>query len=354
MIGWAAVFRHQGLIAPVPDSRHPVLQRLARPDGALPLCLWRHFGEHQRAGPAMVAAHLAFYNTVKPDLLKIMSDIVWPITGLDRITCSADWARLRPTRANHPVFDQWLGDVSAVVAGLGGAVPTVVTMFNPFCMANDFRGDIALPLDLACNRIMADLADDPAATLHGFAMITETLLGLMSRLKSTGVDGVFFASIGGERARFTREAFDRTIAPADSQLLRAARSATGFTVLHVCGAAVDLERYAAMPFDIANWDHAADNPGLLAGAQILQRDVMGGVDPAGTLAQGMVDRALEDFHDAAPCGVVIGAPGCALASRAPDAALAAFAVKHRQAAPAPHSSMDQDQRKNGPIPPRPQ
>jgi uroporphyrinogen decarboxylase len=278
----------------------------------------------------MVAAHLDFYNEVKPDLLKIMSDIVWPIAGLDRIAYAADWARLRPTPANHPVFDQWLADVSAVVAGLAGKVPTVLTMFNPFCMANDYRGDVALPPDLACNRIMADLTDDRHATLHGFSMITETLMGLMPRLKATGVDGIFFASIGGERARFSRDAFDRAIAPFDSELLREAQSATGFTILHVCGSAVDLERYAGMPFDIANWDHAADNPVMLAGAQILQRDVMGGVDPVGMLAQGKIDSALQNFYHATPHGVVIGAPGCAIASPAPDAALAEFVVRHRR------------------------
>ncbi len=289
----------------------------------------------------MVAAHLDFYNEVKPDLLKIMSDIVWPIAGLDRIACSADWARLRPTPANHPVFDQWLADVSAVVARLEGAVPTVLTMFNPFCIANDHRGDIALPPDLPCKRIMADLAHDRRATLHAFVMISETLLGLMPRLKATGVDGIFFASIGGERARFSRDGFDRTIASFDSALLRAAQSAIGFTILHVCGTSVDLERYAGMPFDIANWDHAADNPAMLAGAQILQRDVMGGVDPAGMLAQGKIDSALEDFYHATSHGVVIGAPGCAIASRAPEAALAEFVVRHRRYGPhqVKHSSM---------------
>jgi uroporphyrinogen decarboxylase len=318
---------------PTRPDRPPLLDRLVRADGALPLCLWKHFGEDQRTGPAMVAAHLAYHRAVRPDLVKIMSDIAWPIAGVERIRRAADWARLRPTPPDHPVFAQWLGDVAAVVAGLGGAAPAVVTLFNPFCIANDHRGDIRLAPDLACRRIMADLADNQAATLHGFAMITQTLLGLLPRLTGLGIDGIFFASIGAERARFSPKAFARIIAPFDAALLAAARSATGFTILHVCGAAIDLDRYRGMAFDVANWDIGADNPGLAHGAATLASAVMGGIDAAGPLATGDVDAALRAFLDAAPAGLVVGAPGCAIAPPAPTAALAAFVSRTRKLTP---------------------
>jgi uroporphyrinogen decarboxylase len=260
------------------NQRHPVLERLIASRPRPPICLWKHFADHQRSGPEMVAAHLEFHRLVQPDLVKIMNDAPFPLQGVEAVQSACDWARLRPTPMRHQAFVQLVDDVAAIVEGLNGSAPATVTIFNPFSIANDNRGQAVPTADLACRRIMQDLRENEGATLHAFEMISQTLISLVERLAATGVDGIFFAAIGGEADRFCRSEFDRIMVPSEWAVLQSARSASLLTLLHICGDGLALDRYRTALFDIANWHAGGSNLDLAEGARLLGTDVMGGID----------------------------------------------------------------------------
>ena len=70
-----------------------------------------------------------------------------------------------------------------------------------------------------------------------------------------GLDGVYFAALGGETRYFTDEEFAEYIEPCDKQILSAIREAGGKAFLHICKDHLNMARYASYAdfCDVVNW-----------------------------------------------------------------------------------------------------
>ena len=58
-----------------------------------------------------------------------------------------------------------------------------------------------------------------------------------------GCDGVYLASLGGERHFFTDEQFETFIKPLDRAILQTVKDAGGYTFLHICKDNLNMARY---------------------------------------------------------------------------------------------------------------
>ena len=110
--------------------------------------------------------------------------------------------------------------------------------------------------DAARNLLVTCLRQDEAKVLDGLKRIAECMCALAWGYKEAGMDGIYYASLGGERDRwFTAEEFARWIAPLDQLILSEIRKAGCAAVLHICKDHLDMERYRSYNSccDAVNW-----------------------------------------------------------------------------------------------------
>jgi len=81
------------------------------------------------------------------------------------------------------------------------------------------------------------------------------LAGEVRDLMEAGVDGIYYAALGGERHFYSDGEFSEAIEPFDLQILGAAKSAGALTFLHICKKNIEMSRYAAYNelADVVNW-----------------------------------------------------------------------------------------------------
>ena len=110
--------------------------------------------------------------------------------------------------------------------------------------------------------------------------IADALCELVSASAALGVDGIYYAALGGERHFFTDEEFYQWIAPFDRRILQTARQAGVYTFLHICKENLNMQRYKDYGglVDVVNWGvYETDFP-LEAGRELFpQAAIMGGL-----------------------------------------------------------------------------
>ena len=69
------------------------------------------------------------------------------------------------------------------------------------------------------------------------------------------VDGIYYASLGGERDLLTDEEFDKWIKPFDLRVMQTIRETGCYCFLHICKDGLNMERYRdfAPLADVVNW-----------------------------------------------------------------------------------------------------
>ena len=112
--------------------------------------------------------------------------------------------------------------------------------------------------------------------------------------KEAGMDGIYYASLGGERDRwFTAEEFARWIAPLDQLILSEIQKAGCAAFLHICKDHLDMERYRSYNSccDAVNWGVYEAPCSIEEGRALFpSKPVMGGLaNHAAPLAEGPVE-----------------------------------------------------------------
>ena len=99
-------------------------------------------------------------------------------------------------------------------------------------------------------------------------------------LLEAGVDGIYYAALGGERHFYTDEEFSRAVLPFDLQVLRHIKAKGGYVLLHMCKNNLNMQRFKPYaPYaDIVNWGVAETNFSLKDGKKLFSNAaIMGGL-----------------------------------------------------------------------------
>ena len=284
-------------------ERMQAMLRGERPD-RVPAGFWFHFPAAYAAGHAMAQAHIDYYRTADPDLLKVMNDNVYERVGVDAIETPADWRELEPAPQSSAAYEAQLSGLRELVDTLGDEVLMATTIFNPYATGNK----------ISDGRVTEHLKEDPESVSVGLGAIAESLAGFAAACIEAGAAGIYFSAQGGDGDRFTAEEHARYLKPHDITVLEAA-TAAGATcnVLHVCGKGLRLEDFRDYPGHTVNWAPQNDNPSLSAGRELFQRPIIGGLDERGPLVDGpreaIVDEVRTALAEMGSAGFMIGA-GC--------------------------------------------
>lgn len=288
-----------------------------------PVSFWYHFGPDQVSGEPAVQAHIAHLEKFDLDFLKVMNDTGYPRdTGL--IQKPADLATLQVHGIDAPEFADQLALIEGLARRLKGEVLMTATVFNPWAV---LRGMVEPPKthhgppvmspiqDIRDERLTQLLQADRQAVGEALHKIGQSLAGLARACIEAGADGIFLSVRDDwvDTDRNGLDTYDELVADTDRMILDAA-AAGRFNMLHVCGRALNFQRFAEYPnVQVMNWADRAAGPAIADVKDHLRPAIAGGVDNLGTLAGGTpqdVAREVRDALQQAGDRPILVTPGC--------------------------------------------
>ncbi len=300
-----------------------------------PLSFWHHFAPGELSGTPAVTAHVRNIETYDLDFLKIMDDNRYPrpSTASGVVTTVADLERLTVLRGDEQSFGRQLELIGALAQRFRGELLMTTTVFNAWTTlrnmtapASDVHSPPSLdeshdPRDAALTRLWREA---PQAFERALGVITESLVGFTRHCLAAGADGIFL-SLRDDWVDTPENGpglYDRLVRPSDLQILASAERAR-FNMLHVCGQALDFDRFAAYPVHVINWADRYAGPSIADALPRTRAAVCAGVDNLGTLVTGTQEECVAQVADAlkqAGERPILIAPGCTFDPKAVPAA----------------------------------
>lgn len=269
------------------NKRERVLRayRGERPD-RVPAAFWYHFPSDCVYGEKAVQAHLDFFNSSGTDLCKIMNDNLCPKDP--EIRNVSDWIKFSAYSMDEEFITRQIDLIREIVSRMDGKAVLLATVHGLVsCAYHIFGGSDLYEIN---GTLLGKLVrEDPAAMHHCFSQLAEYIKKFIKLCLEAGADGIYYASLGGERRMFTDEEFAEFIAPYEIDILNSIPEVPAFNVLHMCKADLNLERYLKYPATVLNWGVHERNISLLEGKKLFGEDkvYLGGMDDRdGVLVSG--------------------------------------------------------------------
>jgi uroporphyrinogen decarboxylase len=290
-----------------------------------PVSFWYHFPADCVAGPRAVEAHVRHVETCDLDFLKIMDDNRYPRTATSTgvIVGAADLERLSVLRGDEDSFGRQLELIQALAKRFAGQLRMATTIFNPWSTLRQMtvpdtgaHGPPVMdagmdPKDAAMSQL---LREAPEAIDRALAVIAESTANFARHCLAAGADGVYLSVRDDwvDAAENGAGTYDRLVRPGDLKILGAVQQGT-FNILHVCGKALDFERFAGYPVQVISWADRTAGPSIAEAASWVRPALCAGLDNLGTMVAGTADECARQVADAlqqAGERPMIVAPGC--------------------------------------------
>ncbi|PID56724.1 hypothetical protein CSB45_09760 [candidate division KSB3 bacterium] len=259
----------------------------------VPAGFWFHFPEDQFFGTEAVKAHLEFYQQSDVDLLKIMNEHLYELDV--KIEKASDWLKVRPMSLQSPFYQNELDIVKRILDRIGDEVYTLITVHGVYASAFHSFRDLADKDFSRNNMLETHIMDNPKAVLQGLQTVAESLTAFAEECCRIGIDGIYYAALGGERYRsFAGELFEQVIKPNDLAVLNALKKEKGELFVHICKDHIDFEPYVDYPGDVFNWAIYDNELSLEQGRTLFRKAILGGLDDRSGV---MVDGTKEEIQE---------------------------------------------------------
>lgn len=260
----------------------------------VPSCFSLHFPKDRAFGAKSVQSHLDFFEQTNTDVLKIMNENLVPYIG--EIKKPDDWNIIKNISLSDDFMVKQLKTVDEILKNCEDNAYVVATLHGTVASGIHPIEDL-YGYEPVRELFIEHLREKPQPLYEAFKRISEGMCLLAQKLVSMGVDGIYYAALGGENYYFTDEEFEKFIAPLDKIILKATKEAGGHTFLHMCKDKLNLNRYETYGdfADVVNWGVYDDNISLDEGRDIFKNStIMGGLqNRAGVLVDGS-DQELTD------------------------------------------------------------
>ncbi len=294
---------------------------------------WRHFYHRENSSDDLVEAMIEFQRKFDWDFMKInprasyfveawgakyiqsreplvkAAKISLPVNKID------DWSKIRPLTPTSGSLGEILDATRKIVKQAASEVHIVQTVFSPLSIAGDLVDD-------GDAHFVRLLRDGPKELHRALEAITETFVGFVRELMSTGISGIFFATTEwASRDLITEEEYLEFGPQYDLELLKAAQTAE-FNIVHVCNKNNMLPLIKDYPAPVLSWNpYEPGNLSIHQAAQISDKIFLTGMDQNIALLNGpseIITKQIEEALRDAPLGRLILGPGCALKVSTPD------------------------------------
>jgi uroporphyrinogen decarboxylase len=249
----------------------------------VPVALWRHFPGDDQDPHDLAAATIAFQRRWDFDFVKVTPASSFQIKdwgaqdewegnteGTRRYTHrpiqrASDWRDLKALDVRSGALGTQLKCLKMIVEALP-ETPVIQTVFSPLAQMKNLAGE----------RLLIDLRQNPAEFKAALEVITQSALAFVREIAATGAAGVFYAvqhatsnllSIA-EFAEFGREY--------DLRILEAAQ-AYWLNVMHIHGDHIYFDAVADYPVQMWNWHDRETGPSLRDGLARITGAACGGI-----------------------------------------------------------------------------
>ena len=264
--------------------------RTGHNDKTVPCGFWKHFGEGKEKGSRAVTAHLEYYRQTGVPIVKIMNEHFYRLDV--NIEKPEDWRKIQSKEIRDTHYTGYLEEIAKIRKELGKdafLLATIHVILVSACHATDGPGVFVNP----DNTVTRHLKQDPESVKAGLEQIAKTLENLSLACLEAGADGIYYALLGGEEHRFTKEFYEKYVMPEETKLLANVMK-QGIVFLHICKDHPRLVMFRDYPAHVVNWAVYDSSYSLKDGAGIFPgKVIMGGFDNRqGALIDGNQEKML--------------------------------------------------------------
>ena len=236
-----------------------------------------HFPAEKAKSNKGVRSHLEFYKKTDVDIMKIMNEYLVPDFGGIRVP--SDW-KIIPSFNRKTKFISDFGDFVKKIVDRLGPDDFFLATIHGICASSIHPIEARYGYLPVRELQVSHLREKSAPYLDACRRIADGLCCMADVLLEAGVDGIYYAALGGERHFYTDEEFSRAVLPFDLQVLRHIKAKGGYVLLHLCKNNLNMQRFKPYaPYaDIVNWGVAETNFSLKDGKKLFSNAaIMGGL-----------------------------------------------------------------------------
>lgn len=280
-----------------------------------------HFPKEVAYGDVAVDTHIRFFEESDTDILKIMNENLVPYMG--EIVHGSDFQKVRKMTLDDPFMQDQIDLVKKILARCDRTAFTLGTLHGVTASSIHplEKMDPAYTYEDVREKLCRLLREDKDTVLAGMQRITDVMCDLAREYIRLGVDGIYYAALGGETRFFTDEEFEQYIKPFDLQIMKSIREAGGYCFLHICKDRLNMDRYRGYGAyaDVVNWGIYEAPFSLEEGKKLFPgKTIMGGLpNRHGVLVDGPKEAVREEVHKVISqfgrAGFILGAD-CTLAT----------------------------------------
>ncbi len=286
-----------------------------------------HFEKDRAAGEAGVKSHLEFFQETDTDIIKIMNENLVPAAG--EIKVPEDWNKI-PVHSLKDDFMQRQIEMVEKIMEKADPEAFAIGTLHGVCASSIHPIEARYGYEKTRELLCAHIRENKTPLIEAFKRITDGMCQLAVKYKELGLEGIYYAALGGEIRYFTDEEFKEYIEPFDKQILRASKEAGGVNFLHMCKDDLNMKRYESYNdlADVVNWGVYETDFSLEEGQRMFPgTTVMGGLaNRSGVLVDGTLDElrsaVRELIHSYGKKGFILGAD-CTLPTEIPYARIKA-------------------------------
>lgn len=293
-----------------------------------------HFPAGEARGEKGAEAHLKFFKDTDTDIIKIMNENLVPDVG--EIRTPEDWNKIPSYSLNDEFMQRQIEMVKMILDkadpdafSLGTLHGICASAIHPI----EARYGYGAVRELFCTHIR----ENRKPVMEAFKRITDGMCRLAVKYKELGLDGIYYAALGGEKHYFTDDEFAEIIEPFDKEILAASKEAGGINFLHMCKDNLNMKRYESYNSlaDVVNWGVCETDFSLEDGRKMFPgTTVMGGLaNRSGVMVDGTIEElraaAKEVIHGFGKKSFILGAD-CTLPTEIPYERIRAIAEAARE------------------------
>ncbi len=304
-----------------------------QPADRIPVSFWWHYPHLDHDPDRLAEAILRDHREYDLDFVKMMPSGMYgvedwgcevsepnPDLGFKRLLSGPirslqDWRRITPHRPEAGARGRELRCLERVCEGLGPETPVLQTVFGPLTSAAKLAGR-----DL----LLTHLRTQEPTVLPALEAIAQTEEGYIAACFDRGATGIFLATQFAGDGLLTSEEHGRWCAPFEARLLRDVQKRSTFSILHLHGQAIQMDRFLDYPVPALSWEDAAIT--VPEGRRRFPGVVVGGLDRTGWLVsdppQSVGERTRALLAETGHTRFVL-APGCVMSLRTPRETLRA-------------------------------
>lgn len=220
------------------------------PDRA-PMGFWLHFPQDiiSKGVEAQVAAHLSFKDETQTDILKIMNEN--EMRSSQKIEHLHEWKNITKISKGSKLVTNQADILHRIVEANEEDCYLLGTVHGLIASLSHASGH---SYSVSPTLINEHYQRDPSSVMDGLKIIEENTQHVLEMTMNSGVQGIYYAALGGEKNKFSDTFINELLQPAEHSLLKVTEEKPEFsTFLHICKEETVLENYQDYPCDVINW-----------------------------------------------------------------------------------------------------